>query len=181
MDLPTSSVAWTLHLPARFLLSRPYGDIEPQVFWGQGDWHQPTSHQGFIGGLAGDIDVDGDAGGAAGGETGAMPVRIEIPRSGKRREYTRYWLEAEQPAEVTVYYARTALLLPLLMLGVLLAAAGLWALGEQRWGRRRVAGAWAAGAVGAAALGLFAIDRTWWLFVSVLLAAVALSLSAGLV
>lgn len=125
-DLPASSVAWTMFLPAHNTYRQPKGDIGTQVYWGTGQWHQPamvvappdavqtTQTAGLLTGLEG---TDGDA--------GAMPVRIELPEEGKRLDYTRYWLDTGQPAEVSLAFVRTWLLAPLWLVLALLFGLGL--------------------------------------------------------
>ncbi len=112
VDLPVSSLAWTLYVPARNVYSRPRGDVEPQSLWGTAGWHQ--ARRAPLAELApGRQEV------TVSGGSGEMPVRIKIPETGARLEYERYWIDAGQPVEVWMWYVRGWLLRPL---GLALAA-----------------------------------------------------------
>jgi hypothetical protein len=132
VNLPVSSLVWSVHLPARNLYTAPEGDIEPQALSGSGSWHRPGSGAAEPG--WGEVDLPvatpAPAAGPVGtAHTGAMPVRIDLPQHGKRLEYSRYWVEKDKKVEITFYYAlswlRTLAWLffaGLLALGVLLVS-----------------------------------------------------------
>jgi len=103
LALPVSSLEWSVYAPARNSYSELRGVVEPQRWVGQGGWYQaPVSHGG--GGAPG--------GASAGGMAGDMPVRIEIPRSGKQLTVRRYWIPAEAPVTVSTRYVRSWLVAP---------------------------------------------------------------------
>jgi hypothetical protein len=69
-----------------------------------------------------------------------MPVRIELPRSGVRMEYERYWLPAGQPATLSFRYLRQQLVHPIaFFLGVLIVVAARLAARGRRLAVRLVA------------------------------------------
>ncbi len=119
LGLPTSTVRWEVYLPANNEYTALEGELEPQAYAGSGRW--------FQGGVA-------DGGQRASGQalasqeptqsagTGAMPVRIELPTEGKRLSYTRYWLEADTPMELSCWHLRSWLRLPITLLLTLLLA-----------------------------------------------------------
>ncbi len=132
LDLPISSLAWSIFAPARNVYSRPEGDVEPVSLFGSATWFQPTG--GLLGGLEErDEDQDGDGPQARGpgvtagsADTGAMSVRITIPKGGRELTYQRYWLAGGRPVEVSFWYLRSFLIYPLALLGFVLTAAGSW-------------------------------------------------------
>jgi len=131
VDLPVSTLDWSLFVPARNTYSAPAGDVEKQVYWGDARWYQPRSRQTDRSGFAG---PGADAGGRAGAHaaeggsvnTGAMPVRIAVPKSGLRLEHTRYWLAESQPPAVSFMFVRSWLLAPIALLLAALFALGLF-------------------------------------------------------
>ena len=63
-------------------------------------------------------------GASASGDTGAMPVRIKLPQSGTRLEYSRYWIEQGHPVRAAFWYVRGWLRIPAwIALAVLFALA----------------------------------------------------------
>ncbi|MBI3178970.1 MAG: hypothetical protein HYZ27_04875, partial [Deltaproteobacteria bacterium] len=129
VDLPVSSLAWTLYVPARNVYSRPRGDVEPQSLWGTAGWHQARRAAPVQQTLARDEA-------AVSGGSGEMPVRIKIPETGARLEYARYWIDAGQPVEVSVWYLRGWLMRPLgLLLAALMAFGVLMAMRGVAYGR----------------------------------------------
>ncbi len=122
LELPVSTVAWTVFLPARNVYGELRGDVEPQVFRGEGAWHRPAhSVEPIRVAPAGDgDDMTEDAGGETAG--GLVGVRIELPRDGVRLDYSRYWVEGGRPLAVSFFYARSWLPYPAGVLLVLLAA-----------------------------------------------------------
>jgi hypothetical protein len=123
VDLPVSSCAWSVYLPARNIYTELSGDIEPQVYTGRGSWHQPS----YAYSSQPAAPRPATARPAASAHTGAMPVRIKLPEHGKRLEYSRYWIEKDHPVEVSCFYVRGWLRIPawiglacILALGILL-------------------------------------------------------------
>lgn len=131
VDLPVSSFAWSMYLPAKNIYTQLSGDIEPQVYTGRGSWHgsQPPSY-------AYSYQPDAPppsppppeivaAGPVASAHTGAMPVRIKLPEHGKRLEYSRYWIEKDHPVEVSFFYVRGWLRIPAWMFFACVLALGI--------------------------------------------------------
>jgi len=119
VELPVSSLAWSVYLPARNLYTRLEGDIERQLYAGQARWQRPlavggSGYRGPVGTAAwssGSAAAGAEAAVSA-GDSGAMPVRIKLPRSGTRLEYSRYWIEKAQPVAASLYYVRGWLRIP---------------------------------------------------------------------
>jgi hypothetical protein len=130
VDLPVSSIAWTVYLPAKNLYTSLEGDIEPQVYTGRGSWHQPSyaySYQPDAPPPPPPPPGMAAAGPVASAHTGAMPVRIKLPEHGRRLEYSRYWIEKDHPVKVSFFYVRGWMRIPawmglacILALGILL-------------------------------------------------------------
>jgi hypothetical protein len=115
LDLPISTLHWDVAVPARNTWSRLEGDIEAQGLAGRGHWHLPPSVPLSTASLtAPPMDLSNPTGSG----TGAMPVRIELPRSGRTLTWIRYWISADAPIEVTTWYLRSWLKAPLLVLGL---------------------------------------------------------------
>ncbi len=144
VDLPVSSLHWSVFLPGQNLYGDLDGDVAPQVYAGRAVWRQPpvvdiqtafavdnvAAQQ-----AAGPVDVAPQAEASAeSAETGAMPVRIQLPKTGVRREYARYWIEAGTPVHASVRYMSSWLRLPLAFVLAVLCAFGL----TQILGARRV-------------------------------------------
>lgn len=117
VGLPTSTVRWTLYLPANNEYTALVGELEPQAYAGAGRWFQGgVADQGQR--ATGHVTLTNEPTQSAG--TGAMPVRIELPTEGKQLSYTRYWLEADTPLELSCWHLRTWLRLPITLLLTLL-------------------------------------------------------------
>jgi len=142
VDLPVSSLAWSIHAPARNIYTSPEGDIDPQEYAGRAGWHAAVAgHAAGWGGGRGEADggvlgLLSEAGPVASAHSGAMPVRIKIPAHGKKLGYQRYWLEKGRPVRITFWHARGWLRLPawwtlagLLALGIMMLSL---AFGKQR-------------------------------------------------
>ena len=149
VELPVSSLSWSVWLPARNRYSALAGDVAAQVYAGAGEWYQAG-----LGGAApdatGNAGATGTAGGAVGGtvggtvgglgvggeaasaDTGAMPVRIDLPRQGVQLSTARYWIEGEQAVTVHTWHARSWLRLPLGLGLFLLLGGGLVLATEAR-------------------------------------------------
>jgi hypothetical protein len=137
IELPVSTLAWSLYAPAKNSYSRLRGDVDRQDYAGTARWHTPGFTAPTAEHAAAEASATLDADGAAAG--GAMPVRIQIPKSGVRLEHTRYWLEAGHRTQVSFRYLRGWLLAPiglvlLALLGVLAALlTDAWWPGARRW------------------------------------------------
>ena len=128
MDLPISSLAWSLYLPARNIYGSLRGDVRPQQFVGTASWHQPIGG-GALTNAVQDV-ADANLAESAGG--GAMPVRIKLPERGTRLEYERYWIEGGRPVQLSVVYLRSWLRMPISVFCILIFAIGV-ALVSSRW------------------------------------------------
>lgn len=137
IELPVSTLAWSLYAPAKNRYGRLRGDVEQQDYAGTASWHTPGAPTAAPGPGAAEASATLDADGAAAG--GAMPVRIQIPKTGQRLEHTRYWLEAQHRTQVSFGYLRGWLAAPiaLLLLALLVGLAALlldvWWPGGRRW------------------------------------------------
>lgn len=128
LDLPVSTLAWTVFVPSRNRYGSLDGDMDEQVFTGRATWHRPVMHstwgtqntvinQGILPPSEDETANSADA--------GAMPVRFKIPKVGKRMEYQRYWIEAGSPVSVSFSFVRAWLRYPAWIFLVGLAAIGL--------------------------------------------------------
>ena len=128
VDLPVSSLAWTVYLPARNLYSRLEGDIESQTYVGRAGWHQPgyRPQQAMAGpGAAGFALAPAGSRPSATADAGAMPVRFKIPKEGLQLQYARYWIDKDETIRVSFTYLRSWLRYPAWMFLAALAAFGL--------------------------------------------------------
>ncbi len=123
LDMPISSLAWTLRVPGRNVYTRLWGDVEPQSHAGSGVWYQPAT-----GGYADNNEVAPmDLGGAS------TPVQVEIPEGGMELHWQQYWIGADQPVTLSVGYVQRWLagtLALLLGVGLALGVARAWATRE---------------------------------------------------
>jgi len=184
IELPVSTLAWSLFVPARNTYTAVRGDVEAQSYWGQGQWHQSPGGADDSGVSSGERGGLGAIGGEAAttSNTGAMPVRIHLPKTGKRLEYQRYWLEPAQAPRVRVSYVRSWFLLPAALFFLLLFGFGLLLLADALIPTRRIAFAtWPLG-LGLAALATWPLAKTGGgggFAVAILLAMAALLLLRG--
>jgi hypothetical protein len=150
VDLPSSSLAWTVFVPALNQYSSLQGDVSMQRLSGEGTWApmggdatgSTLPGPGFINGRLNN-PVGGGGRAATQADTGAMPVRIKLPETGVRLEYTRFWNESDVPVQVSFTYLRSWLLAPIVLLLALLLATGLLVIDARsaRWERVLGAGA----------------------------------------
>jgi len=106
VDLPMASLKWSVFLPTH----AQYGPLESrfglQQLWGAASWRTPQPLEGGHGDghLPDAVVVGGGVTAVDASGAGAMPVRIELPHSGERREFERYWIDAGEPVGLTVTY-----------------------------------------------------------------------------
>ncbi|MCP4345774.1 MAG: hypothetical protein GY795_09635 [Desulfobacterales bacterium] len=126
VDLPVSSLSWTVYLPERNTYSALKSDIGYQKYAGSVSWSQPsyTGHSAEGAG-AGSFQVQTTAAGHS-SAAGAMPVRFAIPKKGKRLDYARYWIEAEKPVSLNFLYLRSWLSIPAMLFIVVMIAFGVF-------------------------------------------------------
>ncbi len=127
VGLPTSTSSWTIFLPAKNIYSALEGDIDAQRFATQAHWHQPAHSNApvrIFNTLNEDDDDTPGADGSSGADSGLMSVRIELPKTGTRMDYSRYWLEGDRPCRVTFTYMRGWLAIPAVVFLTLLLALG---------------------------------------------------------
>lgn len=129
VDLPVSSAEWTVYAPASNTYSALEGEIEPQVEAGEAAWYaSPFSSapvRTFVGAGDGEGDTPADAAGIA-------AVRIDLPKTGSRLEWTGYWINADKPVGVHFYFVRSRLLLPIGVFAALLFACSGWIFFSRR-------------------------------------------------
>lgn len=163
VELPISSLRWSVFLPERDTYGALQGDVAEQERVGSVRWRRPF-----------DAPTDEAAPAATPGVklavAGTMPVRINVPRTGHRLNYHRYWIGADRPVQLTTRYVRSWLLYPA-QLGLAVVLVVLLQI-RRRWlwvpamvvsvalyaltGPIPVVGAWVL------ALGLMAWRRRWF-------------------
>lgn len=158
VDLPVSSLAWSVRVPGRNVYSRLAGEVAAEHFAGEGRWHRPVMRTGRAGPV--EEGEDGDEAPQHGSASGAMPVRMVLPEDGVRLEYARYWLPEGRPVTTSFTFVRRALLGPLTAAGVVALGAvvllGL-GLGLERARLPGSAGRARAAALATAGLGITAL------------------------
>ena len=183
LELPASSSEWSVFLPSKNIYSSLHGDVEPQTFAAEARWHEPSgSSLALSTGDLASLEGAPGSGEATGGDSGLMAVRIELPRTGTRLDYTRYWLDGGVPLEISFRHIRSWLTIPagialaillalacvlaatrldphrprlLPWIGLGLAAAVLWPLGE-------IGGGWGVFAGFAIGFAAIALRRRWF-------------------
>ena len=130
LEVPVSSVSWRIYVPGGYRSTGLIGGIRPQTFVKDATWHR--SSRGYSGeedplelaalyGMNNNRSAEHQA---ASGEraSGAMPVRVRLPRAGRALRHQRYWVDAGQRTTLWFYYARTpVVLLSRVLAGALLA------------------------------------------------------------
>lgn len=109
VSLPISTLAWSVFLPS----GHSYGALGGQGSRRHGGGWLRTRRATQAGGHTA-LPPDESAQQSAG--SGAMPVRIRLPKRGLRREYLRYWIGEGQPAQLTYRYLSRGLAAPLIVL-----------------------------------------------------------------
>lgn len=112
IDLPISSLVWSVELPARNTYGHLEGEVGGQTFAGQGSWSPPPQRGVGDGGGSAGRAMTGESAHAS-ADTGAMPVRISLPEGGVRLEHARYWIEASRSVRVWTPYLRSWLAAPI--------------------------------------------------------------------
>lgn len=162
LELPVSSLRWSVFLPTQASYTELVGEVAPQQRVGSVRWQRPFQTE----------EQPSEATASARAhqaDAGTLPVRINLPRTGHRLNYHRYWIAAEYPVAVSTQYIRSWLAYPLaaVLAGLIVALVAV----RRRW-------AWAVAApLGAAlvwlvgvvplggalvlALGLVAARRGW--------------------
>jgi hypothetical protein len=131
IDLPLRTLKWSVFLPAANDYSTPDGDLHAQHIAGHASWRRPPPPE-----ERNDDDEAASEDGAAAtftptpapSEAGAMPVRVNVPRTGHRVDYSRYWIAAQTPVNLQITYWRGWLRYPAITLALLLALIALLAL-----------------------------------------------------
>ncbi len=135
IDLPVSSAEWSVYLPARNVYSGLRGDVAKQRYVSDAKWFSSPFSNAPVRVFESPGGADRADGAAATG-AGVVAVRIELPRSGTRLDFPRYWIRKGHPVEVSFRYVRSWLTIPAAMLLTLLLAVGL-ALVNTLWSGRR--------------------------------------------
>jgi hypothetical protein len=153
---PVSSVEWSVYVPRTYGASKLHSEVAPAVFLKNARWQRGPAESGAeeaedapdlgAGALgdgedanAGPEDEDEDDGKVIGSAaatpsgdraSGAMPVRVQLPRDGHQLVHRRFWVDAEDPVKVELRYLVTPLPLVLeaLAAAVLAALAAILAL-----------------------------------------------------
>jgi hypothetical protein len=128
IDLPISSLEWRVFAPARNSYSELKGEISSQSLAGEASWHQPPAAPG-----GGEI---APFHGGPSADSGAMPVRMELPETGTQMDHVRYWIPGGAKVPVRFSYVRSWLLTPIRGLLVLGVAFAFVALTRARISRR---------------------------------------------
>lgn len=111
LDLPVRLVRWSVFLPQSQTYGALRADIAPQHRRGSLRWRRPNL----------DFESSPTRAGQALQAVGQTPVRINVPRTGHRLNFKRYWIAAGTPIETHVRHVQTTLI----NLGVLLGCAGV--------------------------------------------------------
>jgi hypothetical protein len=181
VDLPISTLVWSVYLPARNLYSglRSGGRDGEAQYHGQVSWRRPSDPGPAAGaGGAGAAGLTAAADGLASSGAGAMPVRIQLPKVGQRLDLTRYWIDQNQQVSARVGYFHRALVYPaVFLLGALLAlalmlsltwrglpwrAAGAVVVAATLWPLQALAGVSAIMVAALLGVGLAALHRARW-------------------
>ena len=110
-ELPISSLKWTVWAPSRHSYGALRGDVDTQRLYRSGQWYTPAAagapvvSDAIVGDFAG-------AGSAGSSESGAMPVRIELPQTGVPLVTSRYWIPADTPVTASAWHWRSWLAAP---------------------------------------------------------------------
>lgn len=159
LDLPVRLVRWSVFLPSGPMYSELRAEVAPQHRRGSFRWRAPT--EAWEGGVA---PVRSSRSAQA---AGPVPVRINVPRSGHRLNFKRYWIGAGQPIRTHVLHVDRWVV----SVGVLIGCAGLLVclLGVRRsrvWliPALGVSGgvAWVAGGIPLAITGVLALGLIGW-------------------
>lgn len=128
-DMPVSQLVWSLFLPPSNHYFRLRGDVEQQHLSGWATWRHGRSF-GLDGGTSIERLLMRDSTRAETAQTGIMPVRIKLPKGGKRLDYQRYWVKPGHSVTLSFFHVRGFLLsaaapvLSVLFFLLLLLAAG---------------------------------------------------------
>ena len=144
VDLPISSLQWSVFAPARDRYGAPQGDVAAQQSVGLATWRRPPAGADSdrlihvdaapLDNPAAPLDnpaapLDNPAAPldnpAVSASTGSMPVRINVPRAGHRLDNARYWIPADQPVRMSVWHLRGWLRYPIALALLALALLGL--------------------------------------------------------
>jgi hypothetical protein len=124
LDLPVRLVRWSVFLPQNQTYGEPHADIAPQHRKGSLRWRRPQ------------IDLDAEPTPARQGNrtraTGTAPVRINVPRTGRRLNFKRYWIAAGQPIRTHTRHVQTALINIGVLLGCVVVLVALLGV-RRRW------------------------------------------------
>jgi hypothetical protein len=124
VELPVSSVEWTIFVPADNTYSELKGDADKEVAAGEAVWYAPPFSAAPVRTFVRrDDSGEGNAELTSEG-TGVVAVRIELPKTGTRLDYLGYWVDANRLVSVHFDYVRSRLLIPIGIIAVLIAAFG---------------------------------------------------------
>ncbi|MBK8010406.1 MAG: hypothetical protein IPK13_03600 [Deltaproteobacteria bacterium] len=121
VDIPISSLSWSIHLPTSLAHSAFDTGVSNESIVRDASWFQPppapydaldqhnanwTEVQAQdVGNLAGSMaDSDTSATHQQGSVSGTVPVRLRTPARAPEITYRRFWIEADEPIEGSIYY-----------------------------------------------------------------------------
>jgi hypothetical protein len=192
LELPVSSLVWTVYLPANNDYTELKGDVHAQYMGSRsavGQWYKGSGFAqgnaefgGVLNGFGGQPPQTGHSN-VGSADSGAMPVRIDLPKRGRTLRMHRYWIEGGHAVAATAWHWRSWLLAPLsLFLFLLLGGGMVGAVEGHRAGRlpgQRLG--FAVGGVVALALALMTLrDGSGAVVLAGMLAGAALFLRGGL-
>lgn len=99
LEVPVSSMKWSLYIPGPYDTTSLSTAISPQDFVKNAGWHGRSIWYGHS-------NDDGEVQGEAVGAGGAMPVRLRLPRAGQRLSAEQFWIDTNEPIQISFAYAR---------------------------------------------------------------------------
>jgi hypothetical protein len=110
--LPVASAKWTLYLPKHNRYTELSRGLFGQTAIGRGRWYQGAT-RGATRGPAPQDQTTLSLNDPAGASAGAMPVRIQLPKSGRRYDLQRYWIPAHESIRTSFWFMHQRYAYPL--------------------------------------------------------------------
>ena len=98
LEVPVSSLEWSLYAPTGYDVSGFVQGVRPQRYQREARFASPPPDP------YDPLRVSAGAGPAVEAGSGALPVRVRLPRSGRPKVSTRYWIGAEETLEAEFHY-----------------------------------------------------------------------------
>ncbi len=124
VELPVSSVEWTVFLPSDRVYSELKSEWETEVSVRESVWYAPPFSVAPLRTFRSADNTAEGTGGHASDNTGVVAVRIELPKTGTRLNYAGYWVDGHQTVSVYFMYAKSYLLIPAGIIFMLITALG---------------------------------------------------------